>query len=87
MTAHENTKKREDLVYYNECYEIVGILMNVQNHLGHGFDEKIYQKAVAEALSKAGYKFVEQLYAPILFEGKVIGKNFFDFLIEDAIVL
>lgn len=87
MTAGGQKNIREDLVYYNECYKIVGILLSVYNQLGYGYDEKTYQKAIAIALRKAGYKFTEQLYVPVIFEGKVIDKNYFDFLIEDIIVL
>lgn len=87
MTAGEQKNKREDLVYYDECYKVVGILLSVYNQLGYGYEEKTYQKAIAIALKNAGYKFIEQLYAPVVFEGKVIDKNFFDFLIENIIVL
>lgn len=87
MTAGDTKKIREDLVYYDECYKIIGIVMSVYNQLGYGFEEKTYQKAIAIALEKSGFKFKEQLYAPVVFEGKVIDKNFFDFLIENIIVL
>ncbi|MFA5991569.1 MAG: GxxExxY protein [Candidatus Doudnabacteria bacterium] len=80
-------RKREDLVYYDECYRIIGVVMDVYNQLGYGYEEKTYQKAVAMALKTAGFKFTEQLYAPVVFEGRVIDKNFFDFLIENIIVL
>lgn len=79
--------KREDLVYYDECYRIIGVVMSVYNELGYGHEEKTYQKAVAIALKNSGFKFLEQLYAPVMFAGKVIDRNFFDFLIEKIIVL
>ncbi len=85
MTAEGN--KRDGLVYKDECYRIVGSVMNVFNQLGYGYDEKTYQKAVAEALRQAGFKFTEQLYAPVMFGDKIVGRNFFDFLIENIIVL
>ena len=78
---------RSDLVHKELCFKIVGILLAVYNELGYGHLEKVYQKAIALALAKAGLKFVEQLYAPIIFEGKIVGKNYFDFLIEDSVVL
>lgn len=87
MAIGTQRKKREDLVYYDECYKIIGVVMDVYNELGYGYEEKTYQKATAMALKTAGFKFTEQLYAPVLFEKKVIGKNFFDFLIEGIIVL
>ncbi len=38
-------------------------------------------------LKQAGLKFIEQVYYPVMLDGKVVGKNFFDFLIEDKVVL
>ncbi len=78
---------REDLLYPELSYKIVGILFDVYNELGHGYLEKVYQKAVAVRLAQAGIKFIEQLYAPVFLDGVVIGKNFFDFLIEGKVVL
>ena len=78
---------REDLVFKDECFKIVGVAMAVQNTIGCGFEEKVYQRAMAIALTKSGFKITEQLYAPIYFEDKVVGKNYFDFLINDSIVV
>jgi GxxExxY protein len=55
--------------------------------LGYGLSEKTYQKAVALAFSEKKIGFVEQLYAPVVFKEKIVAKNFFDFLIEDVLVL
>jgi len=30
---------------------------------------------------------VEQVYYPVAFNGKIVGKNFFDFLIDDKLVV
>ena len=51
---------REDLVYKDECYLIVGILYKVYKDLGAELLEKHYQKAIAVALKLAGIKFTEQ---------------------------
>jgi len=87
MKQEGGDKKRGDLVYYGECYKIVGVAMNVYNQLGYGYEEKTYQKALALSFKEAGIRFVEQLYAPVMYEGKIIDKNFFDFLVEDIIVV
>lgn len=78
---------RRDLVYPELCYQIVGILFDVYNELGHGFDEKVYQKAVAVEFEKVGLKYTEQVYAPLTYKGAQIGKRFFDFIIDEKIVL
>ena len=81
------TGYRADLLYPELSYQIVGILFDVYNQLGHGFSEKTYQKAIATALKGSNLKYSEQVYAPILYHGVKIATNYFDFLIDEKIVL
>lgn len=68
-------------------YQIIGVLFEVYNKLGYGHSESVYQKALAIAFSYAGLKYVEQLYSPVVFKERVVGKNYLDFCIEDKVVL
>lgn len=77
----------KNYIHSELSYKVIGVLFDVYNSLGHGHAESVYQKAIALALSKSGLKFVEQLYSPVVYEGKVVGKNYFDFCIEDKLVL
>jgi len=79
--------RRQDLIHPDLGYKIVGVLLNVYGQLGYGLYEKTYQKAVALGLKKIGFKYIEQLYAPIIFEGVVVGRNYFDFLVEGLVVV
>ncbi|HOK35553.1 MAG TPA: GxxExxY protein [Candidatus Pacearchaeota archaeon] len=79
--------KRQDLIYPELSYQIIGILFEVYNQLGSGYHEKYYQKAVALQLKKNKISFKEQVYTPLTFKGEIIGKNFLDFLIEDKVIL
>lgn len=84
------TKKlleREDLVYPELCYQIIGVLYDIYNKLGYGQEEKVYQKAVAVGLRNAGLKFQEQVYTPLTYKGEHIGRNYLDFLIEGKVIL
>ena len=78
---------RNDLVYPELSYKIVGILYEVYNNLGYGLSEKTYQKATAEGMKDADMEFSQQVYFPILYKGKKIGSNYLDFLIEKKVVL
>ena len=78
---------RIDLVYPELSYKVVGILFSVFNEVGYGYQEKYYQRAIAQALQESGIKFKEQVSAPLEFRGKIIGRYFVDFLIDDKIVL
>ncbi|MFQ6084190.1 MAG: GxxExxY protein [Candidatus Aminicenantia bacterium] len=68
-------------------YTIIGILFEVYNNLGPGYKEKYYQKAIATAFKNADLSFKEQVYSLIVFKANNIGHCYFDFLIEDKIIL
>lgn len=78
---------RTDLLYPELSYKVIGTTFEVYNHLGPGYLEKYYQKAISVALKESGLKFKEQVYAPLTFKNERIKKCFFDFLVEDKIVL
>ena len=60
--------KRDDLVYPELCFQIVGILFEFYNELGYGHSEKINPNAVAVGLEKAVLKFKKEKYYPLLFK-------------------
>jgi GxxExxY protein len=78
----QQSLKRADLVYADECYEIVGILMEVFKKLGPGFQEKYYQRAVAEELRLHKRQFSEQVSIPLIYKNVRLGNYFLDFLIQ-----
>ena len=78
---------RKDLVYPELSYELVGCAFEVFNELGPGHVEKNYQKAFAVMLKLKNIAFSEQVYYPLVFKGKVIGKNFLDFLIDGKVII
>ena len=80
-------QQRAKLVYPELSYEIVGLLFEVHNELGPGHKEKIYERALCEALDEKKVKYESQVYHPVKFKGKIVGKYFLDILVEDKIVL
>jgi len=68
-------------------YKIIGILFDVYNELGHGYQERIYQRAIAEAFRRAGLKYEEQVPCKLSYGGTNIGRYFLDFLVDNKIVL
>lgn len=76
---------RDDLIFPELCYKIVGCAYEVHNTLGAGHLEKIYQRALATALENKGISFREQVSRDIVFQGKVKGR--LDFLVEEKIVI
>ncbi len=84
---NERKLKRNDLLYPELSYQIVGILFSVSNKMGYGYQEKYYQKAVSEGLKAAKLPFKEQVFIEIIFYNNKIGKYFLDFLIDGKVVL
>lgn len=80
-------KPLTELLYPELSYQIVGIFFQVQNFLPNGYQEKHVQRATAIAFTKAGIRFSEQVMTTITFEGKVVGRYFFDFVVEEKIVV
>jgi GxxExxY protein len=78
---------RKDLVYPELSYKINGCAYEVYNELGFGHLEKFYQRAMVIQFKKEGLTYKEQVYTPLKFKGEVIGKQYFDFLVEDKIVV
>ncbi|HLD27486.1 MAG TPA: GxxExxY protein [Patescibacteria group bacterium] len=78
---------KSDLIYPNLSYKIVGVLFEVYNDLGHGYQEKYYQRAIAEAFKDNNINFKQQVYIPVRFKNTGIGSIFLDFLIEGKIIL
>jgi len=79
--------KRNDILYPELSYKIVGILFEVSNTLGHKYQERYYQKTVSTLLRNAGMKFKEQVPVRLSIGNQNIAKGVVDFLVEDKVVL
>ena len=79
--------QKQDLIYPELSYKLVGLAYNVFNELGHGHLEKIYQKAYAKELKEAGILFKEQAPYQVIYKEEIIGNNFLDFLIEEKVII
>ena len=61
--------------------------MRVHRVLGNGFQEVIYQRALAIELEKYGLSFVREQEMPIHYDGIHIGTRRVDFLIENNVLV
>ncbi len=61
--------------------------MKVHSTLGNGFQEVIYQRALAIELDKAGLSFQRELEMPIYYAGHDIGTRRVDFLVEGKVMV
>lgn len=69
--------------------KIIGCAMQVHSFLGCGFQEIIYQRALAIELTRAGLNFQRELEASIFYKDVVepIGTRRVDFLVEGIVLV
>ena len=78
----------KDEYKYSEITEkIIGCAMKVHSALGNGFQEVIYQRALAIEMIRQGLTFVREMEMPIFYEEEEIGIRRVDFFVEDKIMV
>ncbi|MBL7772492.1 MAG: GxxExxY protein [Chitinophagaceae bacterium] len=74
--------KHEELTH-----KIIGCAMKVHSTLGNGFQEVIYQRALAIEFQKQGISFQREMEMVIYYEGVEIGTRRVDFFAEENIMI
>ena len=74
--------KHEELTH-----KIIGCAMKVHSTLGNGFQEVIYQRALAIEMEKQGLDFKREMEMRIFYDGIDIGTRRVDFFVEDFVMV
>lgn len=75
----------EQYKYSELTGKIIGCAMEVHKRLGNGFQEVIYQRALAIEMRLAGISFNREFEMPIFYREEQIGTRRVDFLVEGVI--
>jgi GxxExxY protein len=67
--------------------KIIGCAMEVHKHLGNGFQEVVYQRALSIELKMQNIAHIREQEMPLKYKGFDIGTRRVDFFIEDKIML
>ncbi|MEZ2441827.1 GxxExxY protein [Chitinophaga sp. RCC_12] len=67
--------------------KIIGCAMQVHRILGSGFQEVIYQRALAIEMSEKQIPFEREKDMPIYYKGEVVGSRRADFLVENVVAV
>ena len=78
---------KEEYKYSEITGKIIGCAMRVHAALGSGFQEVIYQRAMAIEMAEAGLSFSREHDMPIYFKNQWIGTRRVDFLVEKVVSL
>ena len=83
QTARKQSKDRE---FDELSHRIIGCAIEVHRNLGPGFEERLYQRALAREFEAAGLDFSREQWLKIFYKGHKIGTKRLDFLVEGVIV-
>ena len=68
-------------------HKIIGCAMQVHKTVGNGFQEVIYQRALAIEMSLAELSFQREMEMPIFYRDEQIGTRRVDFFVEDCVMV
>lgn len=68
-------------------HKIIGCSMKVHSTLGNGFQEVIYQRALAIEMEKQGLSYEREMEMVILYDDIQIGTRRVDFFVENKIMV
>ena len=83
------TKMNQELKYKNITEKIIGASFEVHKFLGNGFQEVIYQRALAYEMRKAGLNFAREIEQDIFYKDleEPIGTRRADFVVEKKVLV
>ncbi|AFY96265.1 GxxExxY protein [Chamaesiphon minutus] len=82
IVNQESSYKHSDLTG-----KIIGCAMEVHGYIGNGFQEVIYQRALALEMQERGLSFQREYRMQIYYKGVHIGTRRVDFFVEGKVML
>ncbi|MBI9035910.1 MAG: GxxExxY protein [Bacteroidales bacterium] len=73
--------------YKDLTFKMNGCAMEVHKHLGNGFQEVVYQRALAIEMKMQGINFSREHEMKLHYKGHNIGTRRVDFFVEDKIMV
>ena len=82
MTLESTKFKYPDLTR-----RVIGCAMAVHSALGNGFQEVVYQRALAVEMDRDGLSFGRESEMPIWYRGVQVGTRRVDFFVEEVVLV
>jgi GxxExxY protein len=67
-------------------HKIIGCAMEVHKHLGNGFQEVVYERALSIELNMQGIEHVREQEMPLQYKGYDVGTRRVDFFVEGKVM-
>jgi GxxExxY protein len=88
MNTDETRMKTEiELPNKDITEQIIGAAFEVHNHLGYGFLEKVYQRAMKVELERRGMKAETEADIRVFYKGVEVGLYRADLLVENRVLV
>jgi GxxExxY protein len=68
-------------------HKIIGCAMEVHKHLGNGFQEVVYQRALSIELNLQGIEHIREQEMPLQYKGYDVGTRRVDFFVEGKVMV
>lgn len=81
------TQIKENLLFADISYKIVGLAMQVHNELGYGFLEKVYENALMVLFKENGIEARQQVPIAVRFHEVIVGDYTADVVVDNSIIL
>ena len=78
---------KNEYKYSDITGRIIKCAMNVHNQLGSGFQEFIYQRALAIEMIKEGLEFIREYDMKVYYDNQEIGTRRVDFFVEGVVII
>ena len=75
------------MLYSDLTRAVIGCAFDVQNELGAGFLESVYEKAMVVALSEMGIRTEQQTPIGVKFRGHSVGDFYADLLVDGKVIV
>jgi len=86
MNANERELKNE-ILFKDEAYQIVGCALEVLNTLGNGFFEKIYENGLTAEFDLKKIPYTQQSRFNVSYKGKTLGEYIPDLVVFNKMIV
>ena len=77
----------EKIIEKDLVYEINKCVFEVYRVLGHGFLEKVYERALLKEFKAKGLKAQAQVPIQVHYKGEIVGDYYADLVVEDKVII
>lgn len=83
----KDAKQEPDSVLDALAHDVIGAAIEVHSHLGPGYQEAVYEEALAVELGMRGISYERQVSRVVSYKGREVGSGKLDLLVDGRLVV